>query len=79
MGWSGINNGALLDLAQKEFNAFITGDRNLSMQQDMNKYEIAVVILHAPSTQLQHTLPLILKVLARLPALKLGQVLDVYP
>jgi len=79
MGWGGVKNGALLALAEKEFDVFLTGDRNLSLQQDVTKYEIAVVVLHAPSTQLHHTLPLIPKVLGALPALKPRQVLDVLP
>jgi hypothetical protein len=79
MGWGGLTNGDLLALAEKEFDVFLTGDRSLSLQQNVTKYEIAVVVLHAPSTQLQHTLSLIPKVLAALPSLKPGQVLDVYP
>jgi predicted nuclease of predicted toxin-antitoxin system len=78
-GWGGIKNGALLALAEKEFDVFITGDRNLSFQQAVTKFHIAVVVLHAPSTQLRDTLPLIPKVLAALSTLKPGQVLDVYP
>jgi len=77
-GWGGIQNGALLVLAEKEFDVFITGDRNLSFQQTVTKFHIAVVVLHAPSTQLHHTLPLMPKVLAALPTLNPGQVLDVY-
>jgi hypothetical protein len=30
-GWSGIKNGDLLSLAEKEFDAFITVDRKLSI------------------------------------------------
>ena len=78
-GWGGIENGALLTLAEKEFDVFITGDRNLSFQHTVAKFDIVVVILHAPSTQLHHTLPLMVKVLAALPTLKPGQVLNVYP
>ncbi len=75
-GWSGIKNGALLSLAEKEFDVFITGDRNLSFQQDVTKFDIAVVVLHSSSTQLHHTLPLMPKVLALLPTLKAGQVVN---
>jgi predicted nuclease of predicted toxin-antitoxin system len=78
-GWGGIQNGALLALAEKEFDVFITGDRNLSFQQDVTQFDIAVVVLHAPSTQLHHTLPLISKVLLALPTLKPGEVVNVYP
>ena len=79
MGWGGLKNGDLLSKAENEFDVFITGDRNLSFQQAVEKFDIAVVVLHAPSTQLHHTLPLMSKVLALLPALKPGQVVDVYP
>jgi len=79
MGWGGLTNGALLAKAEKEFDAFVTGDRNLSFQQNSTMYHIAVVVLHAESTQLHHTLPLMQNVLDLLPALKPGQVLDVYP
>ena len=79
MGWGGIKNGALLEKAAKEFDVFITGDRNLSFQQDVKQHPIAVVVLHARSTQLLDTLPLIPKVLALLPTLKRGEVADVYP
>lgn len=33
MGWGGIKNGALLSLAKKEFEIFLTIDRNLPFQQ----------------------------------------------
>lgn len=79
MGWGGIKNGALLEKAAKEFDVFITGDRNLSFQQDVTQFKVAVVVLHAGSTQLHQTLPLMVKVLALLPTLKPGQVTDVYP
>ena len=58
MGWGGIKNGKLLDLAQKEFGVFLTADRNLSFQQNTTKFQIAVVVLVAGSTQLAKTLPL---------------------
>lgn len=79
MGWGGLKNGPLLAEAEKQFDVFLTGDRNLSFQQDLTQYQIAILVLHAPSTQLHHTLPLMPKVLALLPTLKPGQVLDVHP
>ena len=79
MGWGRLKNGALFTKAEKEFDAFLTGDRNLSFQQNSTRYNLAVVVLHAESTQLHQTLPLICNVLDLLPTLKPGQVLDVYP
>ncbi len=73
MGWSGVKNGKLLALAQEQFEAFITGDQNLSFQQNMSKYSIAVVVLQAESTRLVHLRPLMPKVCALLPAIQPGQ------
>jgi predicted nuclease of predicted toxin-antitoxin system len=57
MGWAGLKNSALLGEAEKRFDVFITGDLNLNFQQDVTKHKIAVVVLHAESTQLHHMLP----------------------
>ena len=73
-GWGGIKNGKLLAQAQEEFDVFLTADRNLSFQQKTTKFQIAVVVLVAGSTQLNKTLPLMPKVLALLPGLTPGQV-----
>jgi hypothetical protein len=79
MGWDGIQNGRLLALAQTGFQVFITGDRNLSFQQDLPRFAIAVVVLKAGSIRLIHTRPLMPKVLALLPSLKPGQLVTVTP
>ena len=78
MGWSGIKNGELLALAeQNQFDVFLTGDRNLSFQQNTTALRIAVIVLEAEGIQLHHTLPLIPKVLALLPSLAPGHVIRV--
>lgn len=59
MGWAGIKNGALLALAEKEFDAFITVDRKLSAQQDPAKFQIAVLLLRARTNRLQDIRPLV--------------------
>ena len=45
MGWAGIKNGQLLALAQAEFDVFITVNRNLSFQQNLSQFNIAVIVL----------------------------------
>ena len=79
MAWNGIKNGRLLELAQREFEVFITDDRNLFFQQNVSKFSIAVVVLQAESIRLIHTRPLMPKVLAILPSLRAGQVVNVAP
>ncbi len=72
MGWAGIKNGALLTLAEAEFDVFITVDRNLSFQQNLPKFDIAVLVLHATSNRLADLKPLTPKILATLPTLIKG-------
>lgn len=72
IGWSGLTNGALLEKAEQDFDVFITGDLNLIFQQQLSNFNIAVVVLHAESTQLNHTRELMPKVLALLPTLRPG-------
>lgn len=80
MGWSGIKNGRLLELAvQNAFDVFLTGDRNLSFQQNLLAARIAVVVLEAESVQLHHTLALVPQILVLLPSLKPGQIVRVMP
>ena len=72
MGWAGIKNGALLTLAEAEFDVFITVDRNLSFQQNLPKFNIAVLVLHATSNRLADLKPLAPNILATLPTLTKG-------
>ena len=72
MGWAGIQNGDLLELAEKQFDVFITGDRNLSFQQIIRQTGLSVVVLAGKSTQLKDTFPLMAKIAALLPGLRPG-------
>jgi predicted nuclease of predicted toxin-antitoxin system len=73
MGWATIKNGELLALAEKEFDVFITVDRNLSFQQNLSKFNIAVLVLQANSNRLADLKPLAPKVLSILPSLTKGK------
>jgi hypothetical protein len=59
MGWGGIKNGDLLALAAKEFDAFLTVDKNLSYQQNLGNLPIAVIVLESYSNELAALLPLV--------------------
>jgi hypothetical protein len=52
MGWTTIKNGTLLTLASEQFDVFVTVDRNLSFQQNLDSFSIAVVVLQAKTTGL---------------------------
>jgi hypothetical protein len=74
MGWSGIKNGQLLALAQSEFDVFVTVDRNLSFQQHLPKFSVAVLLLVAPSNRLADLIPLVPLLIAALPTAVKGAV-----
>lgn len=59
MRWAGLKNGALLAEAAKQFDVFITVDRNLSFQQHLADFAIAVLVLHAKTNRLQDLLKLV--------------------
>lgn len=70
VGWANLKNGALLTLAQAEFDVFVTVDRNLPYQQNLPRYDLAVVVLRAKSNRLadlQLLVPELLNVLATTP------------
>jgi hypothetical protein len=58
MGWTTVKNGALLTLASQHFDVFVTVDRNLSFQQNLDKFSIAVVVLQAKTNRLADLRPL---------------------
>jgi hypothetical protein len=77
MGWAGIKNGQLLALAASEFDVFITVDRNLSFQQNLPQFDIAVIVLCASSNRLEEMKPLAPKILDCLPNIVKGQAIQV--
>ena len=76
-GWSGITNGRLLALAEKEFDVLITMDRNLSFQQSLPKFHIALVVLRARSNRLGDLLPLVPEMVSAISSAQPGAVYKV--
>lgn len=72
MGWATIKNGELLALAAQQFDVFVTVDRNLSFQQNLAAFPIAVLVLRTRTNRLADLRPLIPALLSALPALKPG-------
>ena len=65
-----MTNGKLLALAQTEFDVFVTVDRNLSFQQQLPKFDIAVILLKAKSNRvsdLATLIPQLLTIIATAP------------
>lgn len=72
-GWAGIKNGDLLALAEKEFDAFITVDRKLSVQQGLAKLRIPVLLLRARTNRLEDIRPFAAELLEKLPRAPAGE------
>lgn len=79
MGWSGLRNGELLHKAEREFDVFLTSDRNLAFQQNLAKFELAIVVLKAQSTRLADTAPLMSQVLTALKTIQAREVVTIGP
>lgn len=74
MGWSGIANGELLKLAEASFDVFVTVDRNLSFQQHLPKFAIAVVLLVPRSNRLMDLMKLVPDLIRTIPEARPGEV-----
>jgi hypothetical protein len=68
MGWASKRNGELLTLAVGRFEIFLTADRNLSYQQDLSAFDIAIVVLVARSNRLEDVRVLVPRLLQILPS-----------
>ncbi len=72
-GWAGKSNGELLRLAVDEFDVFVTVDQNLPAQQNLQRFEISIVILQAPTNRFQDLEPLIPDLVDALATIKPGE------
>jgi hypothetical protein len=77
MGWASKRNGELLTLAEADFDVFLTVDRNLSFQQDIGGFDVAVVVLVAKGNRHSDLQPLIPDLLSVLVGVAPGQLVRV--
>jgi len=62
-------------MAEKQFDVFLTVDRNLSFQQPLPQFKIAVVVMRARTNRLRDLLPIVPRLLGALPHVKRGEVM----
>ena len=79
MGWSGLTNGYLLQRAEHYFDVFLTRDSNLIFQQNLARFDLAVIVLEARSTRLRDTAPLVPAVLRALITIRSGDIVLIGP
>lgn len=77
MGWVGLSNGKLLSVAEKEFDVFITSDKNLSFQQPIPSSSIQVVLLKSRANTYEDLLPLVQKLPSVMKTHTPGQFIEI--
>ena len=77
MGWNGLTNGHLLKKAEVDFDVFLTADTNLTFQQNLTKFDLAVIVLQPRSTRLADTMRLMEQVLFVLKTIRAKDVVRI--
>jgi len=76
-GWSGVENGELLNLAATEFDIFLTVDQNLSFQQNLRNFNIGIILMVARNNRLKTLLPLMPAVRVAIEGVKAGEIIRI--
>ena len=77
-GLAGRANGELLALAERSgWQVLLTLDRGMPYQQNLAGRTISLAIIRAPSNRLPDLLPHVPEILAALPTLKPGEVIQI--
>ena len=72
MGWSSLTNGELLERASGRFEVMLTADQNREHQQNLGRFNIAVVVLVAINNRIEALRPLVPSVEKLLKKIKAG-------
>jgi predicted nuclease of predicted toxin-antitoxin system len=76
-GFKGLKNGRLLQAASGQYDVLITVDQNLTYQQNLKSFRIAVVLLTARRSTYSFLRPLMPRVLDELNKIKAGSLVVV--
>jgi hypothetical protein len=78
IGLAGRKNGELLSLAEKRgFEVFLTIDRGIECEQNLQHRSIAVILIRSKSSRLDDLLPTVLETVRALGSIQPGQLLRV--
>ena len=76
-GWAGVKNGALLRVADGLFEVILTVDQGIQYQQNLTGLHIGVLIMVAPSNDIDDLRPLLPLVMEALGQVQPGQIIRV--
>jgi predicted nuclease of predicted toxin-antitoxin system len=77
MGWSGITNGKLLSLAEKDFDVFVTLDQNLEYQQNTQRSRLGFLVVKVPDNKISRYEPIFADMRAAVERLQPGQIIHI--
>lgn len=73
-GWAGLENGDLLRVAvEGGFEVFLTKDTNLEFQQNLRGVDLRIVVMDAPSHDIEVLLPMVPGVLEAISVVQPGE------
>jgi hypothetical protein len=62
MGWSGTKNGVLLEMADRQFDVFITADQHVYDQQNLSDLRVAILVIPTNNARIvQRLVPALLQ------------------
>jgi len=76
-GWAGKKNGELLRLAEKRFDVLLSTDKGIPHQQNVSRFDLAVVLLRAKSNAYEDLAPLMDEANAKLATVEPGTVVRI--
>jgi hypothetical protein len=73
-GWASKQNGELLRLAEQSFDVIVTNDQNIEHQQPISRFDLAFIVLVAPTNDIVDLLPLMAKANKMLDSIRPGTI-----
>ena len=77
MGWRSLSNGELLARASGLFQILLTADQKLRFQQNLTRFDIAIIVLVARRNRYKDYAPLIPRILEELERIRSGEVIRI--
>jgi hypothetical protein len=76
-GFTGLKNGALLQAASGGFDVLITVDRNLEYQQNIDRLQIAVLVVVAQGITYDHLKPMVSQIEEAVKLIRPGEMIRI--
>lgn len=79
LGWKGVRNSELLSRVSGQYDVLVTGDTNMRHQQNLARYDVAVVVLQPRLKVLDQLVELVPRTLAALADAPRGEATVIGP